>query len=65
MAGDPEVVARYTAGSAAIHNEDITVCEGIQRGVQSPFYIPGPLSHLEASLLRFHLFLKARLAAET
>jgi len=45
----------------AVHAEDIPACEAAQKGVTSPLYEPGPLSHLEASLWRFHRFLRRSL----
>lgn len=61
FAAVPEFVAHYREQVAAIHAEDIPACEGVQAGVASPLYEPGPLSHLEAPLWRFHRHLKARL----
>ncbi|MDO8802093.1 aromatic ring-hydroxylating dioxygenase subunit alpha [Phenylobacterium sp.] len=58
LAAIPEFVAGFRAQALAIHDEDIPVCEGAQKGVTSPLYIPGPLSHLEASVWRLHRFLK-------
>ena len=62
VAADPSRASAFRDAFVAIHLEDIPACEGVQRGVTSPLYAPGPLSHLEASLLRFHRFLKARMA---
>ena len=61
FAAVPEFVEGYREAVMAVHLEDIPVCEGVQRGVLSPFYQPGPLSHLEASAWRFHRFLKRQL----
>jgi phenylpropionate dioxygenase-like ring-hydroxylating dioxygenase large terminal subunit len=58
FAAVPEFVAGYREAVMGVHLEDIPVCEGVQRGVLSPLYEPGPLSHLEASLSRFHRFLR-------
>lgn len=60
FAAVPEFVEGFRAQAMAIHNEDIPVCEGAQKGVTSPLYTPGPLSHLEASVWRLHRFLKKR-----
>jgi phenylpropionate dioxygenase-like ring-hydroxylating dioxygenase large terminal subunit len=60
-AANAEEVAHSRELSMIIHGEDIPVCEGIHRGMASPFYEPGPLSPLEASVLRFHQYLKAGL----
>lgn len=62
LAAIPEFVAGFRAQAMAIHDEDIPACQGAQKGVMSPLYTPGPLSHLEASVWRLHRFLKARLA---
>jgi phenylpropionate dioxygenase-like ring-hydroxylating dioxygenase large terminal subunit len=58
FAAIPEAVAALSAQVTAIHLEDIPVCEGVQKGVTSLLYQPGPLSHLEATLWRFHAFLR-------
>jgi len=62
LAEVPDIAAQYREAINAIHLEDIPVCAGMQRGVESPFYQPGPLSHLEACLWRFHSYLKRALA---
>jgi phenylpropionate dioxygenase-like ring-hydroxylating dioxygenase large terminal subunit len=62
FAANAAFVAQYRAQVMAIHMEDIPACEGVQRGVMSLLYQPGPLSHLEAALWRFHRFLKARVS---
>jgi phenylpropionate dioxygenase-like ring-hydroxylating dioxygenase large terminal subunit len=62
LAASPEVVAGFRAQTMAVHAEDIAVCERIQAGVTSAGFEPGPLSHLEAGLWRFHAHLKRRLA---
>lgn len=63
FAAEPELVAHYRSAVAAIHAEDIPACMGVQAGVESPLYEPGPLSRLEAPLWRFHRHLQARLGA--
>ena len=40
-----------------IHLEDIPVCEGVQRGLASRLWQPGPLSPLEGCLPRFYAYL--------
>lgn len=62
LAEVPAIAAQYREAINGIHLEDIPVCAGMQRGVESPFYEPGPLSHLEACLWRFHSYLKRALA---
>jgi phenylpropionate dioxygenase-like ring-hydroxylating dioxygenase large terminal subunit len=59
-AADPAFVEAAAAQLTTIHLEDIPACEGIQKGVSSPLYEPGPLSPLEACLWRFHRHLQAR-----
>jgi phenylpropionate dioxygenase-like ring-hydroxylating dioxygenase large terminal subunit len=61
FAAVPAFVARYRDAVTAVHLEDIPACEGVQRGVLSPLYEPGPLSHLEAAAWRFHRFLRRQL----
>lgn len=61
LAGDAALVEGYRAAINAIHLEDIPVCEGVQRGVTSPLYAPGPLSHLETCLWRFHRHLRRQM----
>jgi len=63
FAAVPEYVESFRAQVTAIHLEDIPACEGVQKGVASALYRPGPLSHLEACLLRFHAHLRSRAAA--
>lgn len=58
LAASPEFAAAFREQVTAIHMEDIPACEGVQRGVASRLYAPGPLSHLEACLWRFHRFLR-------
>lgn len=61
LAEHPEFVAGFREQVLAVHSEDIPVCEGTWAGVRSPFYTPGPLSHLEACVQRFHQHLSRRL----
>jgi len=65
LAAMPSVVEEYRAAVVAIHLEDIPMCEGVQRGVTSPLYVPGPLSHLEACVWRFHRHLQRQTARAT
>ena len=55
-AGIAEVVRR-------VHLEDIAVCAGVQRGIASRLWQPGPLARQEACLARFHGYLAERLGA--
>jgi phenylpropionate dioxygenase-like ring-hydroxylating dioxygenase large terminal subunit len=59
LARTPWFVEAVRARSTEIHLEDIRVCEGVQKGVTSPLYEPGPLSPLEGCLWRFHRHLRA------
>lgn len=63
IAAAPEFVAAIRDQVMAVHAEDIAICERTQVGIASPLYEPGPLSHLEACLWRFHLHLKRAMAA--
>lgn len=58
FAAVPEFVALYREQVTAIHLEDVPACQGVQQGVASPLYRPGPLSHLEQPLWRFHRHLQ-------
>ncbi len=59
----PDIGDMLGASFTEIHNEDIPVCEGVWRGVNSRFYTPGRLSHLETNIWEFHQYLKSRMAA--
>jgi phenylpropionate dioxygenase-like ring-hydroxylating dioxygenase large terminal subunit len=63
MAEDPSAVQAFTETLTQIHLEDIPMCEGVWKGVNSQFYQPGRLSHLEACNWQFHRYLKERLSA--
>jgi len=57
--------ARMEAGRAllmAVHQEDITVCDGVQMGLRSPDASMGPLSPLEAGVARFRGWIAANRA---
>jgi phenylpropionate dioxygenase-like ring-hydroxylating dioxygenase large terminal subunit len=58
LAADPAFVEVVKGQLNAIHLEDIPACEGVQKGVASPLYEPGPLSPLEGCLWRFHRHLQ-------
>ncbi len=45
-----------------VHLEDIPVCEGVQRGIQSRIWRPGLLSRQEETLSAFHRYLTERLS---
>ena len=61
LAKQKEVVEQIVAASTAIHLEDIPVCEGVWKGVNSRFYQPGRLSHLEACLWQFYGYLESQM----
>jgi len=62
LADDPEFIERSTGITTAIHLEDIPMCEGVWKGVNSWYAPVGRLSHLEAANWRFHQYLRDRLA---
>jgi phenylpropionate dioxygenase-like ring-hydroxylating dioxygenase large terminal subunit len=47
-----------------IHQQDIPVCMGIQKGYRSRFAAAGRYSHLEKALWQFHRYVLGRLIAE-
>jgi phenylpropionate dioxygenase-like ring-hydroxylating dioxygenase large terminal subunit len=60
LAAQSDVVEEIVAATTAIHMEDIPVCEGVWKGVNSRFYKPGRLSHLEKCLWQFYAYLEKR-----
>jgi len=58
LAASAEFVKGFAAQATGIHMEDIGACEGVQRGVTSAGYEPGPLSALEGCLWHFHRHLR-------
>lgn len=69
MLGAPEIAANESARdfildvSTKVHLEDIGVCDGVQRGLESRLWEPGPLSRHEGALTLFHRYLAERLEA--
>ena len=63
FAGTADVVSEIMKVLTEIHLEDIPVCEGIQRGIQSRVWRPGLLSRQETTLGHFHQFLAERVGA--
>lgn len=57
IADNPDAVEAIVASTTAIHLEDIPMCEGVWKGVNSHFYQPGRLSHLEECLWQFYQYL--------
>ena len=55
--------ARAVQEAIDFHLEDMEVCAGIQRGLNSACYTPGALSHLEEPILHIHRYLARRLCA--
>lgn len=45
----------------AIHRQDITACDAVQRGLRSSFAAPGPLSHLEKAIAQFARWWRERM----
>lgn len=64
LAGLPGFAEGYLEQLNAVHAEDIAACEGVQAGVTSPEYRPGPLSVLERPIWRFHRHLALRMNGE-
>ena len=60
-ASSPGIIEAYTKMLDTIHHEDIPVCEGVQRGLQSRLWRPGRLSHHEKTLRLFHRYLARRM----
>ena len=52
-------------GLQRFHLEDMEVCTAMQRGLNSAFYAPGPLSHLEMPIWLFQRYLARRIRAFT
>jgi len=56
-------IARYLTNriNRQTNQEDILLCERVQRGLQSSSYLPGPLSTLERWMGEFHELLRERI----
>jgi phenylpropionate dioxygenase-like ring-hydroxylating dioxygenase large terminal subunit len=63
LADDPGFTEQYARIATAIHLEDIPMCEGVWKGLNSRFVRDGRLSHLEAANWKFHRWLRERLDA--
>jgi phenylpropionate dioxygenase-like ring-hydroxylating dioxygenase large terminal subunit len=61
LASDEDFVKDSEQMIRAVHEEDIAVCEGVWKGIQSRYYTEGRLSHLEEANWRFHNFLRERM----
>ncbi|TDJ39746.1 MAG: aromatic ring-hydroxylating dioxygenase subunit alpha [Gammaproteobacteria bacterium] len=64
LAANEEYRQTMHATLMAIHLEDIPLCEGVWKGVNSRFHREGRLSHLEAANWRFYNYLRDRLGAD-
>jgi nitrite reductase/ring-hydroxylating ferredoxin subunit len=60
---NPDDAADMAEIVRAIHLEDIRMCEGVWRGLNSRFARPGRLSHLEESTWRFHEYVRSKIGA--
>jgi phenylpropionate dioxygenase-like ring-hydroxylating dioxygenase large terminal subunit len=61
-ASNPNLVEAYRVALDQIHREDIPVCEGVQKGLQSSLWNPGFLGPREGALQQFHHYLARRVA---
>lgn len=62
LAENADFVRGFTEILTAIHLEDIPMCEGIQQGLASRAWEPGPLSFHEETLRSFQRWLAERIA---
>jgi phenylpropionate dioxygenase-like ring-hydroxylating dioxygenase large terminal subunit len=62
-AADTVAIEQMRAFIDHIHQQDIRVCDSVQKGLRSRFAGRGRYSHLEKALWQFHRFLAQRLAA--
>ena len=63
LAASEEYRQTMRATLTAIHLEDIPLCEGVWKGVNSRFHRDGRLSHLEAANWTFYNYLRDRLGS--
>lgn len=61
IARDPKQAAALVESARHVHLEDIPVCEGVQRGIESRLWRPGYLNPREGALVRFQRHLLERL----
>lgn len=61
IASDADLVTFMGDILRQIHLEDISVCDGVQAGINSPVMVPGPLSHLERGVWQFHRYLQRKM----
>ena len=62
QAKDAALVEELVATFRAIHLEDISICKAVWKGLNSRFYQPGRLSHLETCLWQFQNYLRKKLS---
>ena len=60
---DSHATEQSAAIARAIHMEDIRMCEGVWRGLQSSYARAGRLSHLEESTWRFHEWWRSKIGS--
>jgi phenylpropionate dioxygenase-like ring-hydroxylating dioxygenase large terminal subunit len=58
-----QILEREIEWLKRIQTEDMYVCTGVQQGLRSSTYSPGPLSHLEMNILLFYRYLASRIRA--
>lgn len=61
LAADPDYRRSQAQLVRAIHLEDIPMCEGVWKGLNSRYHRDGRLSHLEAANWKFYDYLRRRL----
>ena len=57
MAENQGIVDFVVKATRQVHAEDIPMCDGVQKGLQSPLWEPGRLATQERALWRFHRLL--------
>jgi choline monooxygenase len=63
-AGDRSFVERCVAASAAVQEEDVAICESVQRGMRTRSFVRGRYApRFERALFHFHRRLAADLRA--
>lgn len=61
LASEPALVEDLVDTFRTIHIEDIAVCRAVWKGLNSRFYQPGRLSHLEECVWQFHNYVRKKL----
>jgi phenylpropionate dioxygenase-like ring-hydroxylating dioxygenase large terminal subunit len=57
LARNEAVMKLIREGTKQVHSEDIAMCDGVQKGLQSELWRPGRLSQQEKTLWLFHRYL--------